>query len=262
MISVVIPTYNSQNTIIRTLSSVLNQTYKDYEIIIIDDGSTDKTKELIESFLQDKKVIYKYIYQKNAGPSVARNNGVQNAIGEYIAFLDSDDEWHPKKLEMQIQIIKEKNLLFLGSTYTFDDLIDENMEKIELKKFSFKKLIWSNKFSTPGVIIKRSFFEELGGFDISMKYAEDYDLWLRASLKEDLVLVFEPKLFRLYKAAYGKTGLSSHMSSMFNGELYLLKKLKQKKYLSTLEYVFLNIFVTIKFIRRLVKIFLKLQDKK
>lgn len=251
-ISVIIPCFNSEQTILRALNSVINQTYQKFEIIIVDDGSIDNTKDLIESFLKDKKVRYKYIYQKNSGPSTARNNGVQNAIGEYMAFLDSDDEWHLKKLELQMKIIKEKNLLFLGSTYTYDDLKDEKIEKVELKKFNFKKLIWSNKFSTPGVIIKKSFFEELGGFDISMKYAEDYDLWLRASLKEGLYLVVTPKLFRLYKAAYGNAGLSSHMYPMYKGELYLLKKLKQEKSLNMVEYFVISSYVLFKFIRRYI----------
>jgi glycosyltransferase involved in cell wall biosynthesis len=260
-ISVVIPCFNSEQTILRALNSVINQTYLEFEIIIVDDGSIDNTKELIEDFFKDKQNKYKYIYQDNSGPSTARNNGVQNAIGEYIAFLDSDDEWHPQKLELQMKIIKDNDLLFLGSTYTYNDLKDENIEKVNLIEYSFKKLIWSNKFSTPGVMIKKSFFEELDGFDIFMKYAEDYDLWLRASLREDLYLISTPKLFRLYKAAYGNAGLSSHMYPMYKGELYLLKKLKQMKSLNSIEYIFIKTISTFKFFKRLVLNNLKAKQK-
>ena len=157
-----------------------------------------------------------------------------------------------------MKIISEKNLNFLGSTYTYDNLENENIDKIELRQYSFKKLLFSNKFSTPGVIMKKTFFQELGGFDVSMKYAEDYDLWIRASIKEDLNLIIKPKLFRLYKSAYGDSGLSSHMFSMYKSELYLFKKIKAKKNINILEYVFFNIFVTIKFIRRL---FINLKNK-
>lgn len=251
MVSVVIPCFNSKYTVIRALNSVINQTYKNYEIIIVDDGSSDNSKEIVERFLISQKIRYKYFYQKNAGPSSARNNGVKNAIGEYIAFLDSDDSWHPKKLEIQMKIIEEGNLNFLGSTYSYSDLTNQNIDNIEIKKINFKKLFLSNKFSTPGVIIKKSFFEELGGFDISMKYAEDYDLWLNASLSEELNLVFKPKLFCLYKAAYGNSGLSSHMYHMYKGELYLLKKFKQKKYINVFEFILLYMLMTMKFVKRL-----------
>ena len=258
LVSIIIPCYNSSKTIIRALKSVINQTYKNFEIILIDDGSIDNTKELIESFFINKEVEYKYIYQKNSGPSTARNNGVINSNGEYMAFLDSDDEWHFQKLEIQMKLIIEKNLNFLASTYTYDNLENENIDEIELRQYSFTKLLFSNKFSTPGVIMKKTFFQELGGFDVSMKYAEDYDLWIRASIKEDLNLIINPKLFKLYKNAYGDSGLSSHMFSMYKSELYLFKKIKAKKNINILEYVFFNIFVTIKFIRRL---FINLKNK-
>ncbi|MDY3204521.1 MAG: glycosyltransferase family A protein [Arcobacter sp.] len=258
MISVIIPCYNSSKTILRALESVINQTYQDLEIIVVDDGSIDNIKKLIESFFIDKEVQYKYIYQKNSGPSTARNNGVINSNGEYIAFLDSDDEWHLQKLEIQMKVIIEKNLNFLGSTYTYDNLENENVDVIEARQYSFKKLLFSNKFSTPGVIMKKSFFHELGGFDVSMKYAEDYDLWIRASFKEDLNLIINPKLFRLYKSAYGDSGLSSHMFSMYKSELYLFEKIKAKKNINILEYFFFNMLVTIKFVRRL---FINLKNK-
>ena len=251
-VSVIIPCFNSQKTISRALNSVCLQTYKEYEVVIVDDGSTDNTKEIIQTFFKDKKITYNYIYQVNAGPSSARNNGVKSANGKYIAFLDSDDEWHYKKLEIQMKIMKENNLNFLGSTYTYDDLKYEKLDKIELKKYIFKKLILSNKFSTPGVIIKKILFEQLGGFDTSMKYSEDYDLWLRASLKEDLYMIKEPKLIRLYKNAYGASGLSGHIFKMFKGELYILKKLLKNNSLHSIIYFFINIFITIKFIRRLI----------
>jgi len=252
MVSIVIPCYNSQRTIARALSSVINQTYIDYEVIVVDDGSTDKTKNIIKEFFKDKSIAYKYLYQENSGPSVARNRGVENASGEYIAFLDSDDTWHKDKLSIQMKLIEENGLNFLGSTYKYNEFNYNDKVDIVLKKFTFKQLLLKTRFSTPGVIIKKDFFLSLNGFDTNMKYSEDNDLWLRVALKEDLNLVVEPRLFRLYKAVYGSAGLSSHMYKMYKGELYLLKKIKYKKNINILEYIFLNIFVTIKFLRRLL----------
>lgn len=105
MISVVIPTYNRSSLIKRAAQSVLAQTYKDIELIIVDDGSTDDTAEVVAS-LNDFRV--RYVYQKNSGACVARNNGVDHASGEYIAFHDSDDIWHADKLEKQIAVLLEK----------------------------------------------------------------------------------------------------------------------------------------------------------
>ena len=158
LVSIVIPCFNSEKTIIRALLSVVKQTYKHYEIIIVDDGSTDNTKELVQEFFKDKKTKYQYIYQKNSGPSCARNNGVQNAKGEYIAFLDSDDEWCKDKLKIQIDIMKERNLNFLGSRYQYSSFPNKISTDIHLNKYSFNSLLLKTRFSTPGIIIKKDFF--------------------------------------------------------------------------------------------------------
>ena len=105
MISVIIPTYNREKFLPATIDSVLRQTYSDYEIIVVDDGSTDGTQEVIEKLYGGK---LKYIYKNNGGPASARNVGLKNASGNYIAFLDSDDLWFPEKLETQIRFM-EKN---------------------------------------------------------------------------------------------------------------------------------------------------------
>ena len=99
--SVIIPTYNRCEFVKNAIQSVLDQTYKDYEIIVIDDGSTDSTKDSLSSIIEQ----ITYIYQDNRGVSSARNTGIKKSIGSYIAFLDSDDLWEPKKLELQYQFI-------------------------------------------------------------------------------------------------------------------------------------------------------------
>ena len=106
MVSVIIPTYNREKTILRAINSVLDQTYKEIELIIVDDGSIDNTRKIVES-LNCQKI--KYIYQKNGGAAKARNTGIIAASGEYISFQDSDDYWYPEKLEKQLAELEDKN---------------------------------------------------------------------------------------------------------------------------------------------------------
>ncbi len=104
-ISIVMPTFNRASTISRAINSIINQDYSNFELLIVDDGSTDNTKEIVDSF-DDKRI--KYIFQKNSGACKARNTGINKSSGEYIAFLDSDDEWDELKLMKQICFLKEK----------------------------------------------------------------------------------------------------------------------------------------------------------
>ena len=99
LVSVVIPTYNSSETILSCINSVFSQTYNNIEIIVVDDGSTDTTIKLLSDLIIGHEEKIKLVTQVNAGPSCARNNGISHAKGEYIAFLDSDDEWYPNKIE-------------------------------------------------------------------------------------------------------------------------------------------------------------------
>ena len=197
-------------------------------------------------------ILVQYSIQKNLGPSLARNNGVKKAQGEFIAFLDADDEWHRDKLKIQIEIMKDKNLDFLGSAYRYDEFDYKNINEIKIKEYSFNDLLLKNRFSTPGVIIRKDFLLGLHGFDESLKYAEDHDLWLRCALRSNLIGVENPKLVRLHKGAFGVSGLSSHMSSMLKGELLVVKKLFLSNDVSFLKYTFLNMFVFVKFIRRYI----------
>jgi len=259
MVSIIIPCYNAEKTIVRALKSILIQSYRDYEIILVDDGSTDNTKKAIEYFLQDKDVKYRYIYQENAGPSKARNVGVKNASGEYVAFLDSDDEWHQDKLKIQMQIIEDKKLNFLGSTYQYNQFTYKVKRDIKVEVYSFNSLLIKTRFSTPGIVMSKEFFISLGGFDNELKYAEDNDLWLRASLVNDLYMITEPKLVRLHKSAFGTSGLSSHMFAMYRGEIQLLTKLWHQNSLSSVKYVIVSLFVSIKFFKRVVQTKFKLK---
>ena len=148
-VSVIIPAYNSSGFIEDALESVFKQTYRNYEVIVVDDGSTDKSAEIIGSF-SDKRIIY--IYQENHGVSVARNKGILESKGEYIAFLDSDDLWLPEKLEKQVAILNNnKNT---GLVYTDFDVIHEG-------ESSYWQLSEDSKVFYKGNVFNKLFMKNL-----------------------------------------------------------------------------------------------------
>lgn len=177
-ISVIIPTYNCAQYLPKAIESVLNQKFKNYEIIVIDDGSQDSTKNVIKHY--QKYIQYVY-YQENHGVSYARNIGIKKAQGKYIAFLDADDLWLSDKLKIQIECFEKYPEIGL----VFSDVIvlDENKEEKKYKIRNFKKniesLIQNNFITTSSVMIKKECFEKVGMFNTNFFIAEDYDLWLR-----------------------------------------------------------------------------------
>ncbi len=184
MVSVIIPTYNRKDTIIRAIESVLNQKYKDTEVIIIDDGSVDNTEDIIKSLYNYllKKDKIRYIRIKHSGVSKARNTGIKNARGEWIAFLDSDDEWLPDKLQKQMQYLDSSNYLICHT----DEIWIKDGKRINQgkkhKKFEGWFFIPSLRMcliSPSSVVIHKDVFKNVGYFDESFKVVEDYELWLR-----------------------------------------------------------------------------------
>ena len=178
-ISVIIPTYNREKLVSRAIESVLNQSFQPEEIIVIDDGSTDGTKELITS----KFPRTQYIWQENSGISSARNEGIKQSKGNWIAFLDSDDEWLPNKLESQVNALKENEDFKICHTNEIwiRDGRRVNPKNIH-KKFGgyiFDKCLPLCVISPSSVLIKKEIFDEFGLFDTSLPACEDYDMWLR-----------------------------------------------------------------------------------
>ena len=186
-ISVIIPTYNRANFIVKAIESIMNQTVKVNEIIVIDDGSTDNTQEL----LKDYNIIYKY--QKNSGVSKARNLGIKLSKNEWITFLDSDDIWEKTKIEEQINFHKNnKDILFshTDELWKFNGkIIKQN--KHQQKPFGdcFNDNISLCKIGASTVFIHKSIFDNVGIFDEELIACEDYDLWLRILIKYQLGLV-------------------------------------------------------------------------
>lgn len=216
LISVIIPAYNADKLITKTLDSILAQTYRPLEIIVVDDGSTDETAEIVKNY-ENNKLVNKvdtnhkitqingagidlvYIRQENRGPSKARNTGIKAAKGEYIAFLDADDYWTRDKLEKQIGLFKKE----LNLDIIFTDTKITRRENHEIEEFfvfkkkgldknffghefmvlrPFEKLVGTNFMHTSSVITKKACFRDAIFFNEKRHYAEDWELWLKMSL--------------------------------------------------------------------------------
>ena len=195
-VSVIIPTYNRAHLIGRAIKSVLSQTYEDFELIIVDDSSTDNTEDIIRQF-QEKDKRIKYIkHEKNRGGSAARNTGIKSSKGEYIAFLDSDDEWLCEKLEKQIRLfssIPTKVGVLYCRAYDFDD--DTGIE--ELRSCLFEGDVRIELFrgwcpSTTLLMVRRQCFDAIGFFDEQFSSHQEHDLCLRLSRVYDFAYVDEP----------------------------------------------------------------------
>ncbi len=204
-VSIIIPTYNSAQFLPSTLDSVFQQTFRDFEVIVIDDGSTDNTREVLAPYLSQ----IHYLYQDNQERSAARNHGLAYAQGELIAFLDSDDLWLPHKLERQIKVMDEHPevvLVFSQAYYVNSegkpapfcgDWIDGRpAERIEIRSF-FEDFAQGNVVYGGGstALVRREALNKAGNFDIHITHGEDWDLWWRLSRLGLFAYIPEPLIF-------------------------------------------------------------------
>ena len=187
MISVVIPAYNAESTIVDCINSVLRQTRVDLvdEILVVDDGSLDNTVKYIRDEIDSN--IVRIISKENGGVSTARNAGIKNAKGKWIALLDSDDVWKPYKIEKQINVIeKHPEINFIGANRNNENVkwgkhIDKNLYMLTLRNILLKN--WPH---TSTVLIKKNVFNEVGLFNETMRYAEDVNMWNKIAIKYPL----------------------------------------------------------------------------
>jgi len=207
-VSVVIPSYQAGRFIREAVDSVLHQSYKDYEIIIVDDGSTDNTKEVLASYGDRIKVLN----QNNMGVSAARNKGIMSSRGEYIAFLDADDLWLPDKLERQVTLLEEhpeiglvfSDMWVVGETdVPARDRPFLGKSAFQIGKPSkgkvFKHLFLNDFIPMPTAMVRRRCFEKVGLFDSAYDSCEDYDLWLRLSQHFSIDYVDKPlAIYRMH----------------------------------------------------------------
>jgi len=191
LVSIVMPAYNSEKFIAESIESILNQTYTNWELFIIDDGSIDNTHNIIKKYADNDNRI-KYIFQTNQKQGKARNNGIKISNGELIAFLDSDDLWVPEKLEVQISFLNNCNAdLVFSDGYIFKNNKKDAKHSFEtisgyLKgKDAIELFLERNRIPILSVLVYKSAIEKVGGFieDIEIQNVEDYHLWLKLLIK-------------------------------------------------------------------------------
>jgi glycosyltransferase involved in cell wall biosynthesis len=195
-VSVIIPTYNRMDVLKNAIESVLAQTYQDFELFIIDDGSTDNTREMLAEY--GERVTY--LFQENRGVSSARNLGIRSSTGRFVAFLDSDDVWLPEKLERQVAIMEQNPDLQLCHT---EEIWIRRGVRVNPKKkhkkhsgYIFQYCLPLCVISPSSVMIRRTLFEKIGDFDESLPACEDYDLWLRITKEYPVYFIEEPLLIK------------------------------------------------------------------
>jgi glycosyltransferase involved in cell wall biosynthesis len=191
MVSVIIPTFNRRDYITTALDSVLAQTYKNYEIVVIDDGSSDDTKEVLKPYQN----IIRYFYQENKGISGARNRGIRESRNDYIALLDSDDYWLPEKLKWQVDRIRKEPECGMVATRCSSIASDGTFRKKNRPGKSgwiLNDIFKANFIRTSSVLITRKCFDTVGLFDESLPEGEEYDLWLRIAKQYPIAFINEP----------------------------------------------------------------------
>lgn len=264
-VSVVIPCFNCVETINKALMSIYEQTIKPIEVILVDDKSTDETL----SVLYDLQKLFPENWVKviplevNAGPSGARNSGWDIAQGKYVALLDSDDIWHPQKLEIQIEWM-EKNPEIVLSGHEIEIITENNddVSNFKIKKyktnsmdnlypdiFSKNKLLFRGNFSTSSVVVRKDIATR---FSIGKFYGEDRLLLLEIAFSGGIIHKLPLALEAKFKETYGEGGLSQNIWLMEKGELDTFKKIWRLGYISFGTYIFVCGFSLLKYLRRLL----------
>ncbi len=191
-VSVIIPTYNRYPLLCQAIASVLNQSDPDFELIIVDDGSTDETAGVSETF----HGVLHYHYQEHHGVSAARNRGIRHARGEWVCFLDSDDLWHPRKLEIQRSVMEKNPAMQISYTeeiwYRRGIRVNPGKKHVKHSGWIFEHCLPLCIISPSSVMIRKSLFRQIPPFDETYPVCEDYDLWLRISQRHPVHLIREP----------------------------------------------------------------------
>lgn len=249
LVSIIMPSYNTGRFIKETIDSVISQTYKNWELLIVDDCSTDNTYDVVSNFLGDERINF-FKNEKNSGAAVSRNKALREAKGKWIAFLDSDDLWTPEKLERQISFMENKNCHF---SYTNYCEIDEESTPLGRYVTGPKKITKTGMYNYcwPGCLTVMYDSEVVGLIQIEdIKKNNDYAIWLKAIKKADCYLLNEElakyrkrsgsisnhgytKLikwhYRLYRFAEKKNPISSFVLTARNLFFGVIKKIKYVK---------------------------------
>lgn len=217
LVSVVIPTYNTRRYVAEAVESALAQTYRPLEVLVVDDGSTDGTDVEMRRFGDPVR----YLVQQNRGPAAARNLGIREARGEYVAFLDADDLWDPVKITKQVAVMErspEVGVVYCGiqrvdlqAGTTVTIVRDDPTLRGDIRR----KLLQRNRVVTSTLLIRRACFELEEGFDETLRWAEDWDLWIRISRHFHFDAVTEPLvIYRVHGGNVSKKVAAMHQSQL------------------------------------------------
>lgn len=223
MVSVILPTYNRGKVIKRAVDSILSQTYSFFELIIIDDASQDDTEDVIRQ-INDLRIRY-YKLPSNKGPSYARNYGITQARYDYVAFHDSDDEWLPRKLEFQMNVIEQgADVVYCPYQYVKGDCMvtipAESVPREKLMGNMLESLYEANKIGTPTLLLSKACLDRVGGFNEKLQCIEDWDLAIRIAQEYKIMYVDEP----LVKAYYSSAGVNQRIEEKIKSIQYLYTK--------------------------------------
>ncbi|NET65758.1 MAG: glycosyltransferase [Moorea sp. SIO1G6] len=221
-ISVIVPVYNGEKTILETIQSIQAQTFSDFELIAINDGSTDGTLDVISTVNDPRLKVFSY---ENGGLPVARNRGIRRSRGEFITFIDADDLWKPDKLELQLAALQKNPEA--GVAYSWTAFIDENSKFL----FAWQPLYWEGNVypqllirnfisSGSNIMVKRKYIEAAGEFDPCLKSVEDWDYYLRLAALCPFALV--PKYQILYRRS--SQSMTSKVDVMENANLIVIER--------------------------------------
>lgn len=255
-VSVIIPFYSNIEWLEEAVESVLEQTFKDYEIIIVNDGSPEDDSIFIEKY-KDKIQYYKTI---NKGPAHARNYGIDVAKGEYLAFLDSDDLWLYNKLEKQINFMISNNSYWSHTNYsTFDNYSKKTLAYNELEKFSgfiFPQSLAATHVATPSVVIRRDvLLKNALGFQEKMRFGQDYFLWLKLSMTYKLDLI--PEFLLKVRVRGNNAANRARVHIQVRGQIWDLLKddviLKDGKYMKLFRLTYKLCYLENKWLTKLEK---------
>lgn len=234
LVSVIIPTHNRCTYLMKAINSVINQTYKKIEIIVVDNDSTDNTKKAVSSLIKTRKIKYIYANTKHS-PAYSRNIGIKNANGNLIAFLDDDDQWNKEKLDEQLPLFLDSNICLVFSNAKICGEKKKLHKPIAYGEHNcnnpYKQLINENFITTSSVVVRKNALVNEGYFDEKLFSLEDYDMWIRIAHSHKIDFV-NKDLVRYYIHENSLSNVDKIKSFKQRCYLYynLLKKNKIKKY--------------------------------
>lgn len=253
MISVVIPMYNSKDTILNCIDSVLNQSAISFidEILVVNDGSTDGCDELVKSHYKEQALVKVYD-KENGGVSSARNLGMKNCRGEWIALLDSDDQWDKDKIKKQVEIItRGHNIWAIGTGRIQDNAVVGHKYTDDVYYMTVKDCLKKYWPHTSSYLIKREILNKIGYFSENRSYGEDGQFFLKIAEIYPIYYLIEPLIScGDGKPTFGYSGLSSNLKGMHEGCLNNVRECYERRSINFIDFLMFSLWEDIKYVRR------------